>query len=175
MRVFRTPLLLALLLACMPTLAAPSPELLRTEGAVYVDVELQILELVNRERVARGLTPLAHEPALSELAREHSDAMASGGRPFGHEAFPERARRARSVVPASREVWENVATNVQDRSAAASGAVQQWLTSDGHREAIHDPARAATGIGVSRGRTGVFFYTQIFVAQAAKRELRVES
>ncbi len=39
------------------------------------ELEAQMLELVNRERTAAGLAPLAHDPELTEVARRHSTDM----------------------------------------------------------------------------------------------------
>jgi uncharacterized protein YkwD len=163
----------ALPLALLLASCIPAPALLLDiptaggwiDGAEHRDVERQIHEMINRERAVHGLAPLAFDSSLSEIARDHSHAMALGHRRFGHDHFHERARSARSVVPASRVVGENIASNLRERSAAGPHVVRQWLNSPDHRETIHDPRFAVTGVGVSRAPNGEFYFTQIFVAQ----------
>src|SRR5438552_6217478 len=52
------------------TVAAPRPR---------PELETKMLELVNRERVAAGLHPLAPDPELAQVARQHSSDMFARG------------------------------------------------------------------------------------------------
>jgi uncharacterized protein YkwD len=52
------------------TVAAPRPR---------SDLEVRMLQLVNKERIAAGLKPLAADPELTEVARQHSADMFKRG------------------------------------------------------------------------------------------------
>jgi uncharacterized protein YkwD len=58
-------------------------------------------------------------------------------------------------------VSENVGSNHGFDDPAAA-ALQGWLESPRHREAI-EGSYAATGIGVDRGASGTYYFTEIFV------------
>lgn len=65
----------ALPLGCVMTdepLDEPSPGGLSDEPATHTgSLELDLLTRVNRERALHGLAPVAHSPALDEVARQH--------------------------------------------------------------------------------------------------------
>jgi uncharacterized protein YkwD len=44
-------------------------------GQVYADFESEVLDLVNVERAAEGLTPLSYDARLAAAARSHSEDM----------------------------------------------------------------------------------------------------
>jgi uncharacterized protein YkwD len=162
----RALLALLILASCAPAPAfGPAPGAGWKASAALYDVELEIHQIVNRERVANGLPPLLFDSEVAAVARDHSRAMAIGAREFGHDRFRDRARTARSLVPESRAVSENVASNLRDPAVAGPHAVRQWLESHGHRENIYDPGFAVTGVGAWRAENGEFFFTQLFVAQ----------
>jgi uncharacterized membrane protein required for colicin V production len=58
------------------------------------ELELKMLELVNSERVAVGLRPLAADPELAQVARQHSIDMFARGY-FAHEGSERRIRYCR--------------------------------------------------------------------------------
>jgi len=125
-------------------------------------LERAAFELVNRHRRARGLPALTLDARIAREARLHSDDMAAGRTPFGHEGFDERARALRRVIP-----WpataENVAYDRGHRDPAAE-AVRGWLASRGHRRNIEGPYEL-TGVGVASNAAGEVYFTQIFVGR----------
>ena len=67
------------------------------EDAAIPEMETRVFARVNAHRVSIGLPEFAPSRELAESAREHSRAMASGKRGFGHEGFQSRqSRRHRS-------------------------------------------------------------------------------
>jgi uncharacterized protein YkwD len=127
-------------------------------------VEKQILTLVNRDRTARGLSPVRPDRRLTEVARAYSREMAETGA-VAHVSprsgrIDDRLRRARIGVAM---VGENVG-----RDYSAAGAERGFMMSPGHRGNIIDPRMTAVGIGVARGQAKgdmvPLFITQIFVA-----------
>lgn len=131
--------------------------------AELAEIEAQVHQLINEHRTAQGLAPLVFSPAIAEIARGHSRAMAEQREPFGHGGFDERAEAIRRVV-AYRALSENVAWNNHSRSATAEVAARGWIQSSGHRRNLEGPY-TVTGIGVVRDARGAFHYTQIFVAR----------
>lgn len=124
-------------------------------------LERQIHDLVNARRDARGLAPLQWDARIAEAARQHSQAMASGRRPFGHDGFDARASALESMMT-MRSMAENVAYDSRDGSRLASQVVEGWISSSGHRQNI-EGTFTRTGIGVARGGDGTRYFTQIFV------------
>jgi uncharacterized protein YkwD len=125
-------------------------------------LEQKVVELVNRHRRARGLRPLASDGHIATQARLHSQAMAAGRTPFGHDGFSDRVAALRGLM-AVRRTAENVAFNQSARDPAAD-AVQGWLASRGHRENIEGPY-TLTGVGVASNAKGEVYLTQIFVGR----------
>ncbi len=124
-------------------------------------LEAQAHALVNGHRSAAGLASLEYDPGIAAIARRHSEAMAAGTVPFGHDGAADRERRIGRTVPLA-GMAENVAVNNAPAREAARMAVAGWLESPGHRANIEGDYDA-TGIGVARGPKGAWFFTQIFV------------
>ena len=131
------------------------------EAPAASTLEREIHDLVNDRRADRELAPLQWDSRIAEAAREHSRAMASGRRPFGHDRFDARAAAIGSVMTV-RSMAENVAYDSRDGSRLASQVVDGWLSSVGHRRNI-EGSFTRTGIGVARRGDGTRYFTQIFV------------
>ena len=111
------------------------------------DLEAQMLELVNKEREAAGLNPLAPDPELTEVARAHSADMFARGyfahvSPDGQDPF-DRMQRAGVVF---RTAGENLALAPTVRVAHTG-----LMNSPGHRANILRPAFGRLGIGIVDG------------------------
>src|ERR1044071_379098 len=111
------------------------------------DLEAQMLELVNREREAAGLKPVAPDPELTEVARAHSADMFARGyfahvSPDGLDPF-ERMQRAGVTF---RTAGENLALAPTVRVAHTG-----LMNSPGHRANILRPAFGRLGIGIVDG------------------------
>lgn len=117
---------------------------------------------MNRYRRERGLAPLTLDARISEQARRHSVAMATGGVRVGHEGFKDRIRIMQHVMKVGGSA-ENVGMS-QGYAAPARQTVAGWLASPAHRENIEGRYHS-TGIGVVRNRAGEIYFTQIFVGQ----------
>ena len=111
------------------------------------DLEKQMLDLVNRERVANGLNPLAPDPELTEVARKHSADMFVRGY-FAHET-PD------GLSPFDRMRQANVRfTTAGENLALAptlSIAHNGLMNSPGHRANILRREFGRVGIGVMDG------------------------
>jgi uncharacterized protein YkwD len=162
-------LVLALLLplsGCLPAVepsaGASDPG---TSGPLF-EIERQVHERVNAHRSLLGLAPLQHDPVLASLARDHSEWMARGERPFGHDGFDDRVRAAHEAR-ALGAVSENVASNNYPSNQVAGLAVRGWVKSSGHRRNIEGRFDMA-GVGVARGSAGDYFITQLYAATSSR-------
>ena len=111
------------------------------------DLEKQMLDLVNQERVAAGLNPLAADPELTEVARRHSADMFARGY-FAHDT-PEGLTpfdRMRDAGVRFLTAGENLALG-PTISVAHTGL----MNSPGHRANILRPQFGRVGIGVMDG------------------------
>lgn len=111
------------------------------------DLEKQMLDLVNRERVANGLEPLAPDPELTEVARAHSTDMFARGY-FAHDT-PEGLTpfdRMRDANVRFLTAGENLAL-----APTLSIAHNGLMNSPGHRANILRPEFGRVGIGIMDG------------------------
>ncbi|MGR3804511.1 CAP domain-containing protein [Marinibacterium profundimaris] len=126
-------------------------------GAQPARLDPGALELINRERVARGLPELRFDPRVGEAALAHASDMARTGF-MGHAGSDgaiagERLSRARYP-------WGFAAENVAHGYRDAAGVVAGWMGSEGHREAILSQAEVAA---VARaGPEDAAYWTAVF-------------
>jgi len=122
------------------------------------DLEAQMLEMVNAERAAAGLPPVAPDPELTEVARLHSTDMFARGY-FSH------------ATPEGRSPFDRMeASGVRFRTAGENLALAPTLriahtglmNSPGHRANILRPAFGRLGIGVMDGGSRGLMVTQNF-------------
>lgn len=111
------------------------------------DLEKQMLDLVNRERVAAGLKPLEADPELTEVARRHSADMFARGY-FAHDT-PE------GLSPFDRMRAANVRFGTAGENLALAPTIPVahtgLMNSPGHRANILRPEFGRLGIGVMDG------------------------
>ncbi len=122
------------------------------------DLEAQMLELINRERAAEGLDPLAADPELTPVARAHSADMFARGY-FAHNT-PEGATpfdRMRAAGVSFRVAGENLAL-----APTLTLAHNGLMNSPGHRANILRPEFGRVGIGILDGGDRGLMVTQNF-------------
>jgi len=131
------------------TVAAPRPR---------PELEAKMLELVNGERVAAGLRPLAPDPELGQVARQHSADMFARGY-FAH------------VTPEGRDPFERMReANVRFFTAGENLALTPTMQiahtglmrSPGHRANILQRDFGRVGIGIMDGGIHGLMVTQDF-------------
>ena len=99
----------------------------------------QLASLVNRYRADAHVAPLAPDPALAALAREHSAAMMRAHR-LSHDDFQARFRKSGYSM-----CVENVGWNYPTPSDQMSA----WRASPGHDRNLLDARVTHAGVGVS--------------------------
>lgn len=134
------------------------------------ELEADFLKLVNAERAAYGLNPVAARADLAAPARFHSLDMAVNGF-FGHAGPDGRVPDARIAALDRRVFAEFSAENVAmlSREGGTLGAKfalkrlhENLMSSPGHRENILHPKATHAAFGVVRTKSGVWV-TQLFL------------
>ena len=109
----------------------------------------RMLELHNRAREARGISPLKANADLAEAALSHSKEMVEKDY-FSHdsangEPFTERLKRAGYEY---QRAGENIAWSSR---ASVERIFAMWMNSPGHKRNILNPAFKEVGFGLERG------------------------
>ena len=122
------------------------------------ELEAKMLELVNNERTAAGLTPLAADPELTEVARRHSADMFARGY-FAHNTPEDRDPfdRMRESKVSFLAAGENLAL-----APTVQVAHTGLMNSPGHRANILRPQFGRVGIGIMDGGLRGIMVTQNF-------------
>ncbi|AEG93847.1 CvpA family protein [Ramlibacter tataouinensis] len=129
-----------------------------TDARPRPDLEARMLEMVNAERAAHGLTPLKADPEVVGVARDHSRDMF--GRGYFSHVTPEGATvgdRMRRANVRYLLAGENLAL-AQTLQVAHAGL----MNSPGHRANILRPQFGRLGIGVLDGGARGLMVTQNF-------------
>ncbi|MBL8230776.1 MAG: CAP domain-containing protein [Bryobacterales bacterium] len=126
--------------------------------------EWRIFDAVNQERARRGIPALQWNSRLAEVARQHSVAMATRG--FFSHTDPLRGDLGRRLARA-KVAYTSCAENIYRQSGSgdpARRALEGWLASPGHRDAMLEPDFRETGLGAASGPRNGCWITQIFLA-----------
>jgi uncharacterized protein YkwD len=123
-------------------------------------LEREVATLINAHRKESKLPRFSYDDKVASLARKHSQDMAQGKFPLGHDGFEARVKEISGFL-ALAGAGENVSEH-QGKSDFAERAVREWLDSPVHRKNI-DGDYGVTGVGAARSADGKVFFTQIFV------------
>jgi uncharacterized protein YkwD len=121
---------------------------------------------INAYRQSRSLPALAVNTTLSNIARKHSEEMASGMVDFGHIGFDDRVGQLRTAL-ASRGACDGVAENVAwniGYDDPVKQAVDELIASPAHLENIAGNY-ALTGVGAAADAEGGIYFTELFCTQ----------
>ena len=167
MRVHLAAFLLVLAAAAPAAAQTPRPECPGADVSVLRGGAPKgvVLCIVNAERAARGLPPVAQEGRLEAAAQGHSDDMAARGF-FDHETPEGRtpADRADAAGYPYQSLYENIAIGQLTPRQVMLG----WMRSVGHCTGILAPDVADLGVGVSRGgRQGPLWTQNVALVQGA--------
>ncbi|HSB20765.1 MAG TPA: CAP domain-containing protein [Anaeromyxobacteraceae bacterium] len=173
----RIQLELAAELGGSPTLVARFPVACGTELPTSVPVakpspwpaetaqqEKRMFEALNAERTAVGIPALAWDEPVAGVARGISEAIRDEVRRGSYDVPGDVVQRLKSVGVASPLVLQN-----PSQARSAEEALEQLLSSPGHRASIMNPDvnRAGVGIVPETGKEGAssVFVTQLFIKQ----------
>ena len=116
-----------------------------------------ILNETNAFRKSNGLPALTARLELNKPAQQHSDDMANGVVPFGHEGFNARQQSLMSQMNTLRVFGENVAFG----PTSGKEVVKGWENSPPHRQNLLGNFKYI-GIGIASDKSGRLYYTQFF-------------
>ncbi len=143
----------------IPTRSLPqTPMNTNVASSAITDLEKAVNQQINQYRASKKLPPLSIDPRISQIARIHSQNMASGKVRFSHDGFEGRAK---AIIIPYQSVAENVAYNF-GYSDPVRNAVEGWIKSDGHRKNMEGQFNV-TGIGIAKNAKGEYYFTQLFV------------
>lgn len=125
--------------------------------------ERKTFNLINDQRLRRGLRPLEWSDEAANLARLHSRNMAQYHF-FSHRGLDGTMvndRAERMGLFNWRAIGENIAFN-RGYDNPVEFAVQKWLESPTHKSNMLNKEWNVSGIGVAVGSDGSYYFTQVF-------------
>lgn len=151
------------------SICSPQEELPSREKDLYF-LERTLFELINEERQKHGLHLVGYSPDLSQLARKHSQDMASRGR-ISHASSNGKSYMERLVDEGF--YFIAIGENVAFSNAFQPELIHKKLMeSPGHRKNILDPNFDQAGIGAVVKKNKGYFVTQDFRRAPVRRNIR---
>ncbi|MEB3205173.1 MAG: CAP domain-containing protein [Candidatus Sericytochromatia bacterium] len=141
---------------------SPVPVVAAPDASEAARARATIMRLMAEARKPHGAPPLTALALLDEIATYRSRDMADRGY-FGHvdpdgvTPFEVMRRMGATFRTAS----EIIAWNTAGPDRGPELAVQGWLDSPGHREAMRDPRHLKAGVGIARNENRRY-YTVLF-------------
>ena len=124
-------------------------------------MEEDVLVLINAYRVdTLQMSSLTMNSFIREECRTHSENMADGTVPVGHEGVTERSARIKEELGLG-----IIAENVSVGANSAEAVVNSWLNSSAHKANIEGDYDL-TGVGIAKDSNGLLYFTQIFYKAA---------
>lgn len=127
----------------------------------YSNREKELLELINEQRAAYGLTALSFDDELQRVAKAKAQDLVANNY-FSHNSaiYGTPFEMMKSFGITYKAAGENIAGN-----SSLSGAVTAWMNSTGHRENILSNAYNYTGIGIVDSPTYGMVMVQMFIGR----------
>jgi uncharacterized protein YkwD len=129
-------------------------------------LEQRVLQLINKQRAAKGLGALVTDPILLRAARMHSQNMAT--RNFFNHVSPDGKTATQRIRECGLRGWRALGENIsynQGYDDPAAFAVEKWLESPMHRENMLNPMWTSTAVGIATAADGRIFFTELFLAR----------
>lgn len=123
-------------------------------------IEMKVVELVNRERVARGLQPYANNWQLERVARYKAADML-GKNYFSHisPTYGSPFNMMENFGIYFSSAGENIAMGQRTPEEVVNG----WMNSPGHRANILSTSYTQIGVGFARNSNGSNYWCQMFI------------
>lgn len=128
--------------------------------------EKELLELINKERIARKLTPLKLDTNLVRAARYHANDMARENY-FDHDSYNRENGKLVEVISTFDRIrlfYSNFANteNIAAGNSSASETYRQWFNSPGHNANMFNTSAKNVGIAVAYDPSSSFGYYWVF-------------
>lgn len=142
--------------AATQTTRKPAPK--AVSAATLAQQEAEAVRLLNLDRKKKGLQPLASDPQLAKVARNHAIDMVKRGY-FDHTNLQGQS-------PFDRLNANGIAFNAAAENIGQNTSVPElqsaWMASPGHRTNILTPGYTHVGIGLAAGEDGLLYGVQVF-------------
>ncbi|MDX2161127.1 MAG: CAP domain-containing protein [bacterium] len=120
----------------------------------------QMLTLVNQQRCAARLVPLALDTRLNSAAQVHSNRMVQYN--FFAHTDPINGTQPWDRMRTAGYPWTTAGENIAAGNATAQATFTQWWNSSGHRANIMNPNFREMGLGYTAGGSYRHYWTQVF-------------
>ena len=123
--------------------------------------ELEVFNLINKQRTDKGLSALKNDAEVQRIARIKAQDMVNNGY-FSHQSptYGSPFDMLKSFGISYKSAGENIAAN-----SSNSGAVTAWMNSSGHRANILNGSYNFTGVGVVSSPKYGKMYVQMFIGK----------
>ena len=146
-----------LLICCgLATLGAGEP----AKPFKHTADETKVFELTNEERKQKDVKPLKLSPALSKLARAHSENMAKQQKQDHTLDDKTPFDRLRGAGYKYFKAGENIGS--AEEGGTLEMIMKAWMESKGHAANILEPDYTEIGVGLAKDKDGTTYYTQLF-------------
>jgi uncharacterized protein YkwD len=126
--------------------------------------EITVADLTNQERKKDGKTALTLNPALSKIARAHSENMAKQGKMEHKLDKKDVFNRLDDAKFDYQVAGENIAFGPE--GITMKTIMKLWMDSETHRKNILYKDFTEIGIGIARAKNGDLYFTQVFAKPA---------
>ncbi|NLP29582.1 MAG: hypothetical protein GX363_00440 [Clostridiales bacterium] len=142
------------------TPAPQKPEPPANEAAATGSYEAKVVDLVNKERAAQGLSPLKYNAELSKVARVKAEDMRDKNY-FSHTSptYGSPFDMMKSFGIKYRAAGENIAKGYRTPESVMDG----WMNSPGHKANIMSPDFTEIGVGYVTDSRGTGYWVQMFI------------
>ena len=141
----------------------PTPAPTSTTGIPLSSLEQATVDAINRERSSRNLDPLAVDPVLMELARDHAKDMIERNY-FSHTTPEGKTFKMRLQEKGIALNWtgENFYATASPEDKVVE-VTMQWLMGDpSHRRNILNASYRKVGVGMAKSASGLYMTVQDF-------------
>ena len=123
--------------------------------------EKEVFDLINKQRIANGLSALKVDSEVQRVARIKAQDMVNSSY-FSHNSptYGSPFEMLQSFKVSYKTAGENIAGN-----SSNSGAVNAWMNSSGHKANILNSSFTHTGIGVVNSPKYGKIYVQMFIGK----------
>ena len=124
--------------------------------------QVEVLNLVNKERAAQGLKPLTLNKELSRVATLKSKDM-NDKNYFDHTSptYGSPFDMMKTFNISYKAAGENIAMGQR----TPSEVMTDWMNSSGHRANILNSNFTELGVGIYKGANGTIYWTQMFIGK----------
>ncbi|WP_455541844.1 CAP domain-containing protein [Intestinibacter sp.] len=133
-----------------------------TDTTDFSKEQVEVLNLVNKERVAKGLKPLTLNKELSKVATIKSKDMIDNNY-FDHTSptygSPFDMMKAFNIS------YKTAGENIAMGQKTPSEVMNAWMNSSGHRANILNANFTELGVGIYKDAKGSIYWTQMFIGK----------